>query len=179
MGQKRKTARYTWGLISLHWLIAVLVIPLVSLSFFLEDLPKMIRPTAIMLHKSCGLTILVLMVVRLVCVFKSGRPALPAAMPRWELVLARGVQMALYVFLIAMEMVGWIMSVLSNHIPVWFGVVALPIPGIAPNAAWSELFFQIHQIIAWVLIVLIGLHIAGALKHVIIDKDKVMESMLP
>ena len=179
MSQKTKTARYTWGLISIHWLVAVLVIPLVSLSFFLEDLSKTIRPTAVMLHKSFGLTILVLMVIRLVCLFKSGRPALPQAMPIWELVLARGVQMALYVFLIGMALVGWIMSVLSNHIPVWFGLVALPIPGIAPNLDLAELFFQMHQSIAWVLIVLIALHIAGALKHVIIDKDKVMESMLP
>lgn len=179
MSQQGKTERYTLGLISLHWVIALLIIPLVSLSFFLEDLPKIIRPTAIMLHKSCGLTILVLMVVRLIYLFKSGRPTLPATMPRWEVLFARGVQLALYVSVIAMAMVGWIMSMLSNHTPVWFGVISLPLPGIVPNEAWADIFFQSHQIIAWVLIGLIGLHVVGALKHVIIDKDKVMDSMLP
>lgn len=179
MRKPRKAERYAWSLICLHWVVAVLVIPLVSLSFFLEDLPRTFRPTAIMLHKSFGLTLLILMVMRLGCLYKYGRPALPVNMPRWEMLFARLVQIGLYGALIAMSMIGWIMSMLANHTPMWFGVVALPLPGVAPNATWADIFFQIHQTIAWILIVLIGLHVAGALKHVIIDRDKVMESMLP
>ncbi len=171
--------KYTKGLIGLHWLIAAVVISMLSVSFFLEDLPKIIRPTAIMLHKSFGLTILLLMVIRLVWVRRVGRPALPLTMPRWEIWLARGVQGALYVFLIAMAMSGWTMSVLSDHTPVWFGLFRVPLPSVPHNAVWAELFFQGHQIIAWIVIGLVGLHVAGALKHAIIDKDKVMESMLP
>ncbi len=171
--------RYTKGMMSLHWLIAALVIPMLTISFFLENLPKAIRPTAIMLHKSFGLTILCLMLLRLCWVMKAGRPALPATMPRWEIWLARSVQTALYILLIAMPIAGWVMSVLSNHIPLWFGIIRLPLPGIGPNTAWADIFFQMHQTIAWILVVLISLHIVGALKHAIIDKDKVMDSMLP
>ncbi|MGV3740330.1 MAG: cytochrome b [Gammaproteobacteria bacterium] len=171
--------KYTKGMMAIHWLVAAVVIPLLSLSFFLEDLPKTIKPTAIMLHKSFGITILALMLLRLFWLKKTGRPALPKTMTRWELGLARIVQWAMYTFLIIMPLTGWFMSVMSDHTPVWFGLIRLPIPGIAKNSAWADILFQGHQIIAWILIALVSLHIAGALKHAIIDKDKVLDSMLP
>lgn len=171
--------KYSKGVIFLHWLIATVVLLLLPASFFLEDLPANLRPSAIMWHKSLGLTILWLMLMRLIWVIKSGKPALPSSVPRWEAWLARGVQAALYLFLIMMAMVGWLMSVMSNHIPTWFGLFRLPLPGIAVNEGLADSFFQAHQIIAWILITLIGLHIAGALKHAIIDRDKVLDSMLP
>ena len=171
--------RYTQGAMVLHWSIAAIILLLLSVSFFLDDFPKALRPTAIMLHKSFGLTILILMVLRFWYLLRGKKPLLPATMPRWEIYLARGVQGAMYVLLIAMPIVGWLMSTLSNHIPVLFGLIQLPLPGITPNPDLAALFFQAHQIIAWMLIGLISLHIAGALKHAIIDKDKVMDSMLP
>ena len=171
--------RYTKGAMVLHWSIAAIILLLLSVSFFLDDFPKALRPTAIMLHKSFGLTILILMVLRFWYLLRGKKPLLPATMPRWEIYLARGVQGAMYVLLIAMPIVGWLMSTLSNHIPVLFGLIQLPLPGITPNPDLAALFFQAHQIIAWMLIGLISLHIAGALKHAIIDKDKVMDSMLP
>lgn len=166
-------------MIGLHWLIATIVIPLLSLSFFLENLPKTIKPTAIMLHKSFGITLLGLMLLRLIWLKRSVRPALPAAMPRWEIGLARFVQWSLYAFLIIMPITGWVMSVMSNHIPIWFGLVNLPIPGVPQNPEGAKFLFQAHQIIAWILIALVCLHITGAIKHAIIDKDQVLDSMLP
>ena len=171
--------KYSKGFVGLHWLIAIVVISMLSVSFFLEDLPKVIRPTAIMLHKSFGLSLLLLMVIRVIWFMKAKRPSLPNTMPRWEVYLARSVQGALYLFVIAMALAGWLMSILSNHIPIWFGLFPVSLPGVPQNPIWAEWFFQAHQIIAWILIALICLHIMGALKHAIIDKDKVMESMLP
>jgi cytochrome b561 len=174
-----RNTKYTKGLVYLHWAIATVVILLLSVSFFLENFPKDLRPTAIMLHKSLGLTVLALMGWRLYWLFKRGRPNLPDTMPCWEIGLARLVQYALYLLLIAMPLVGWMMCMFSNHPPIWFGLIPLSIPGIPQNAEWAQFLFQTHQIIAWVLIGLIGLHIAGALKHALVDKDNVMESMLP
>ena len=171
--------KYNKGLIIIHWLIAVVVIAMLGGSFFLEDLPNAIRPTAIMLHKSFGLTILFLMLIRLIWVIKAGKPALPPTVPRWEMFLARGVQVALYVFMVTMTLAGWLMSVLSNHTPLWFGLLRMPLPGVSFNPVWAEWFFQVHQTIAWILILLICLHIGGAIKHALIDKDDVLESMLP
>lgn len=179
MEKTGKVTRYTKGAMVLHWSIATIILLLLSVSFFLENFPKTLRPTAIMLHQSFGLTILVLMIVRLWYLFREKRPMLPPTMPRWEVYLARGVQIAMYVLLISMPIVGWLMSTFSNDIPVWFGLIHLPLPGITPNPALADLLFQAHQMIAWVLIGLVSLHIAGALKHAIIDKDKVMDSMLP
>lgn len=176
---KQKKTHYAKKFIVLHWLIALIVMTMLAGSFFLEDLPQAIKPTGIMMHKSLGITILILMILRVFWLAKLKRPTLPAAMPRWELWLARGVQAAMYVTLIGMAMVGWVMSALSNRIPVFFGIVRLPLPGISPNPDLAEIFFQIHQTIAWILIALIVLHIVGALKHAIIDKDNVMETMLP
>lgn len=163
----------------LHWIIAIVVLVLLSASFLLEDLPSSIKPLAIMLHKSFGLTVLLLMLVRLYWIHHAGKPKLPASVPHWEAVLARFVQYAMYVFLIAMPLVGWVMSVLSNHVPTYFGLFSLPIPGLVPNAALADTFFLAHQIIAWILIVLITLHVVGAIKHAVIDKDTILQSMLP
>lgn len=179
MSQQRNVKRYTKGFIWLHWGIALVVLPMVTCSFFLEDFPKTIRPTAIMLHKSFGLSILVLMLIRLIYLMKQRRPSLPSKMPKWEIYLARVVQASLYFFLIAMAFAGWLMSSLSNHAPVWFGLIRLPFPGLSKNIEWADWFFQAHKTTAWILLFLIGLHIAGALKHAIIDKDKVLENMLP
>ncbi len=174
-----RVVSYSSGFRWLHWGIAAVVILLLSLSFFLDALQDSIKPSAVLIHKSLGLTILGLMVVRLFWVFRTGRLPLPTTMPQWEVVLARVVQAMMYVVLFAMPLVGWVMSLLSNHVPSFFGLFYLPIPGIAPNPALAKIFFQAHQSLAWVLIILITLHVAGALKHAIIDKDNVMERMLP
>lgn len=172
-------AHYPKGFVWLHWVIATLVMMLLSVSFFLDGLDKSIRPTAIFLHKSFGLSILFLMLLRLLWRAKILPPPLPPITPRWEVFLARGVQAAMYFFLIVMASVGWVMSVLADHTPSFFGLFQLPLPWIKPNPALSKLFFLAHQTIAWILIGLISLHVMGALKHVIIDRDKVLESMLP
>lgn len=175
----KKVRAYSTGSKLLHWIIASVVLIMLSASFFLEDLKTDIKSSAIMLHKSLGITLLALMIIRLYWLHHTGRPALPASVPRWEVRLSRVVQYAMYGLLIAMPMVGWIMSVLSNHIPSFFGLFPLPIPGLTPNSALADLFFLAHQIIAWLLIGFITLHILGAVKHAVVDQDKVLQSMLP
>lgn len=164
---------------TLHWLIAAIVIPMVLGSFFLEDLSKPIKGTAVMLHKSFGLTVLALMIIRLIHIHIVKRPDLPASVATWERVLSRIVQYSLYLFLIAMPLCGWAMSTAAGHNPVFFGLVTLPFPGISPDEAWSDFLFQAHRTIAFIIIGLLCLHIAGALKHHFLDKDLVLRRMLP
>jgi len=179
MKNHKDVTHYSTGSKVLHWLIALIVIALLSFSFFLQDLAKPIQPTAYMIHKSLGLTVLALMIIRIVWIKHTGKPALPATVPTWEKIFSRVVQYSMYVFLIAMPICGWILSVAANQIPVFFGLVNVPIPGLVPNEAVSNFFAQCHKTIAWILIVLITLHIAGAIKHYLIDKDKVLQRMLP
>lgn len=175
----KDVVEYSKGSKYLHWVIACLVLSMLSLSFFLDDLQTNIKRTGVMVHKSLGLTIFLLMLIRLYWLYHTGRPPLPKSMPRWELLLARGVQYSMYVLLIAMPLSGWIMSTLSDHVPVFWGVFSLPFPGLVPNPDLAQWFFQAHQIIAWLLIGLISLHILGAAKHAFIDRDHILQSMVP
>lgn len=132
-----------------------------------------------MVHKSIGLSILLLVVLRIIWIIHSGRPPLPENVPLWERVFSRIVQYALYLFLILMPLSGWIMSVAANRTPKYFGFFNVPFPGIPTDKGLSKLMFEFHETIAWILIVLIALHVAGALKHHFIDKDDVLKKMMP
>lgn len=163
----------------LHWFIALLVIIMLCGGFFLDGLPESIKGMAISYHKSTGLTILFLMILRIIWIHAAGRPPLPESMKMWEKMTARIVQYGFYILLILMPLSGWIMSVSDNRIPTYFGLFQLPLPWIHPDKSLADLMFESHRTIAWVLIVFIGLHIAGALKHHFIDKDNVLKRMLP
>lgn len=176
---KTEVTGYSSGAKFFHWLIAFIVIIMLVGSFFLDDLPEQYRGTAFMLHKSFGITVLFLMVMRLVWIGIVGKPALPSTVPMWQSNLSRLVQYALYFFVILMPLSGWIMSVAANKIPYFFGLFHLSLPGIEPNKALSSLMKQTHNTIAWIIIALLVLHIAGAIKHHFIDKDNVLRRMLP
>lgn len=169
--------RYSTGSKIFHWLIAVIVICLLSLSFFLSDVPERWQGLAYTIHKSLGLTVLFLTCGRIYWIYHRGRPALPGIIPKWELYLSRAVQYSLYIFLLVMPLSGWIMSVAANHVPTFFGLFNMPLP-ITPNKLLAEQMDTIHKIIAWILIGLLSLHIIGALKHYFWDRDEVLRSMM-
>ncbi|MCC5792529.1 MAG: cytochrome b [Legionellaceae bacterium] len=170
---------YSSGSKWLHWLIAAIVLPMLIFTFFFDALPERFFGTAITLHKSFGMLVLFLMLWRIVWITRTGKPPLPATVPIWQRIASRLVQHGLYVLVIAMPLVGWIMSTAANKSPVIFGLFTLPLPGITPDKALAKNMFQTHQILAWVIIFFLILHIAGALKHHFIDKDNVLKRMLP
>ena len=169
---------YSKGSKVLHWLIAIIVIAMLSFSFFLGDLPGKYQASAYMMHKSFGLTVLFLVIARFFWILHSGKPALPVSVPTWEKPLSRLVQYAVYVLLVSMPICGWVMSVAENRVPSYFGLFRMPLP-ISENKALSNFMDQSHVTIAWILIALIILHVAGALKHHFINKDNVLKRMLP
>jgi cytochrome b561 len=161
-----------------HWTIALIVIPMVTGSFYIDTLSKASQGTVIMLHKSFGLLVLALMLMRISYLLIAGRPDLPPTVATWERVLARFVQYSLYISLILMPLCGWMMSTAAGHPPVFFKLVTLPFPGISPNELLSNQLFLAHQIIAYIILGLLFLHISGALNHHFIDKDNVLNNML-
>ncbi len=174
----RDVVRYSAGSKFFHWLMAIVVIGMLSFSFFLDDLPETYQSVAYMLHKSVGLTVLFLMFARFFWIQYCGKPALPSTVPGWQKIMSRIMQYSLYVLLISMAMCGWLMSVAAERVPTYFGMFRMTLP-IAPNKAFAKLMDQSHKTIAWVLIVIIVLHVAGAIKHHFIDKDNVLKRMLP
>lgn len=174
---KQEVTRYSALSKGLHWLIALMVILMLSVSFFLDDVPSQYTSLAYTLHKSLGLSVLGLMLIRIVCIIYYGRPSLPKSVPGWIQWLSRFVQYSFYVLLLVMPLSGWIMSMAGNRIPSYFGLFPLPLPGISPNPWLENWMDQSHKVIAWILIALICLHIAGAIKHYFIDKDGVVNKM--
>ncbi|TAL63461.1 MAG: cytochrome b [Legionella sp.] len=160
-----------------HWLIALTVIIMLIVGFLLDDVPDQYKAIAYMIHKSIGLTILWLMILRFIAVHAIGKPPLPVTVKTWERILSRVVQYGFYVLLILMPLSGWIMSVAADRVPTYFGFFKVPIPGLGPDKSLAELMANAHYIIACVLIGMIVLHVSGALKHHFIDKDRVLKSM--
>ncbi|HET9653244.1 MAG TPA: cytochrome b, partial [Usitatibacter sp.] len=117
--------RYTTVAIVLHWLIAALVVAQFAFGWWMQEIPKSppgMRAGAFNLHKSVGLTILALMLLRLAWRLAHRPPALPA-MPRWQARLARATHIGFYVLLIALPLTGYIGSAFSGYPVKYFGIV--------------------------------------------------------
>ncbi len=173
-----------WGALSiaLHWLVAFLVIGQWGLGLvmaeFIKDLE--LKFDLFQLHKSIGFLIFVLMVLRLVWRFAQPVPALPADMTSLERRLSSFSHWGLYTVLLLMPVAGWI-SVATSKIVVptrIFGLFTLPNP-FGPDPGLHEFTEEAHELLAWILLVLIVLHVAAALRHHFIHRNEILLRMLP
>jgi cytochrome b561 len=170
--------RYAGSLIVLHWLIALGIIGLLAVGLYMVGLPKGLpfKATLINLHKSLGMTVFLLVLLRIVARAALHRPPLPP-MPPWQRAAARTTQGLLYVAMVGMPLAGYLGSSFNRYGTRFWGILL-------PKWGWDdphlrELFFGIHEALGYVLIVLIVLHVAGALKHQLIDRDNLLARMLP
>lgn len=180
-------ARYSAVAIALHWAIAAAIVLQVALSGRMEDrTPEAFAVTQ--LHKSVGITILLLSLARLAWRLTHRPPPEPAALAPWERRLATAVHWAFYAVMILMPLTGWIMVSTSRFaVPtLLYGVVPWPhLPGLAElapaaKAAWNEGAEAAHETIIRGAYVLFGLHVAGALKHHFVDRaTPVLPRMAP
>ena len=170
----------TYGSITkwLHWILAVCVIVMLILGALMGYAHGTFRSELYQIHKSLGLTVLFLFIARILWHRISPTPRLPSSLASWEKTLAKTVQVSLYVSLILMPLSGWAMSVASYRPPSFWGWFTLSLP-IKPNPYFAEVLQQAHSIIAWVIIALLALHIAGAIKHQWVQHDDVLKRMLP
>jgi cytochrome b561 len=178
MPARNSPVRYGYVAQALHWIIVGLLIVQVTLGRIADELPLGLEKLITLArHKSFGITILGLAVIRLA--WRSFNPPPPEPpMPGWQLAAARLNHWALYVILFAMPLSGWLMSSASN-IPVsWFGLVQLP-DFVEPDRGLKETFEAVHESLSYVLYALAGLHVAAALKHQFVDKDGLIFRMLP
>ena len=169
--------RYTRTAIALHWLIAIVVIGQIALGFWMQEIPKQPvgpRVNAFNLHKSIGLTVLMLMVVRLAWRATHAPPP-PVAMPAWQERAARLSHWLLYACLFVQPLSGYLGSVFSGYTVRYFGLV---LPAWADkNAMLKDVLSDVHAITGWILIGAIALHVAAALKHHFVDRDGLLHRM--
>lgn len=162
-----------------HWLIAVLIFIMLALGNYMEDLPLGTRKLELyQLHKSIGITIGILVVLRLLWRLSHPPPALPAGMKPWERLAAGVVHGLLYMMLFVMPLIGFLQSNAANFPVVLWGFVPLP-PLIGPDEALSETLVNLHGIGGNLLAVLVIIHVAAALRHHFMLKDDVLRRMLP
>lgn len=170
-----------WGSVAqaLHWIIAALIILQFVLGLIADDLPLGLQKLAMLArHKSVGITILGLAVIRLAWRVANPVPELPPTMRPYERFLAHVTHGAMYLLLFALPLTGWMMSSARNFPVSWFNLVQLP-DLVAPDEALYETLNQTHEILAWTLAAVVVLHVAAALKHHFVVKDDVLRRMLP
>jgi cytochrome b561 len=171
--------RYNNTAMVLHWLVALLIFAAFPLGVVMHDLP--LSPTKLQYysyHKWIGISILLLVIARVVWRFTHIPPPLPASTPRWEVVVSHITHLALYGLLIVIPLSGWLMSSAKGFQVVWFGVLPLP-DLVGKDKALGELLATVHQGFNLCLFLLVGMHIAAVIKHKFIDRDQILERMLP
>lgn len=171
----------SWGGLSksLHWLTALLIIGILILGAVMGDFPKPFRYTLYAIHKSMGVTILLLMVMRLIWRFFNPTPALPEKTPRWQKAIGHGSHGLIYLALIIMPLTGIAMSTAFGRATSFWWLFSFNMPFIHASKPLANFLEQAHETIAWIIVALLALHLLGALKHYIKDKDNVLQRMLP
>ncbi len=164
---------------ALHWGIAVLIFGLLGLGFYMTGLE--LSPTRLQLfswHKWAGVTVFMLVVVRLAWRITHRPPALPAHMSALERFAAHAGHHLLYVLMFAIPLSGWLMSSAKGFQTVWFGVLPLP-DLLTKDKALGNLLETVHVVLNYTLIAVLLGHVGAALKHHFIDRDEVLTRMLP
>jgi cytochrome b561 len=168
--------RYTKTAVALHWVLALALMTSFGVGLYMADLP--LSPQRVKLynwHKWAGVTILTLSALRLLWRL-THRPPTDVAMPAWQARAAHATHVALYLLFFAVPLVGWAYSSAAGFPVVWFGVLPLP-DFVSPDKALAEAIKPWHGRLAWALAALVGLHVAGALKHHLIDRDGLLSRM--
>lgn len=190
-------SRYTAVAIGLHWLIAAAIIANLLLGWWMHDALKIAETqalaiTGVQLHKSLGLTVLALSLLRLMWRLTHRPPPLPAHMPDWEQWAARAAHWTFYVLMIGVPLSGWLMVSAQwdggkplNVPTLWFGLFEVQhLFGLNESAEAFRATFahnaeETHEWLAKGTAVLLVLHIGAALKHHFIQRDSVLMSMNP
>ena len=179
--------RYSAVAIILHWAIAILILGQIAGGLYMHKLPNVspIKFDLYQLHKSFGLSILALTFARIGWRLTHRPPALPAIMPGWQKLAARGAHVGFYVLLLVTPLAGWAMvSASPLDIPTkWFGMISVPhlpfFEGVSDRAAVEEILKEAHEYLAFGMLYLLALHVGAALKHQFFNRDDVLGSILP
>lgn len=177
-----KSDQYSKVAMGFHWLIALMIIGLIVFGILMTNPETPNRFELYQLHKSFGICVLILSVLRLLWRLGHKPPPLPTGMKAWEIAAAKSTHVAFYIIMIGMPLLGWAMVSSSEFvIPTKiFKVILWPdLPGLPRDKAVESIFKNLHHWIGKATIALILLHVGAALKHHFINKDNILARMLP
>jgi cytochrome b561 len=190
--------KYTKTAVILHWLIALAIFAMFALGWYMTGLPKEApkqmaydlfdwgiytwqlgeeaspRNFYFNLHKSVGITILGLVIIRILWRLTHKPPALLTSYKAWERKLSTAAHHLLYLLMFALPVSGLTMAMSGKYGVKWFGLDFL---SGSDNEMIREIFKEAHEVIGFIILLVIALHIVGALKHKLIDKDTTMDRM--
>jgi cytochrome b561 len=163
----------------LHWLVALAVLTAIPVGLILPYLqPGPAQDGFYNMHKSFGVLILILMILRIINRFVTGAPAAEPGLAPWKRALSSAVHGLLYVLLIVQPLVGYSANSAFGATTPFFGLFQIPAL-IAKNDSLSAQLFTVHRWIGITIAALAVMHIAAALQHYFIEKDGVLQRMLP
>lgn len=170
-----------WGapMRAFHWLIAALILTQAVIGLTMVDMgltPAKVRVFA--LHKSIGITILALVLLRIAWRLGERRPADLPATPRWQSRAAHAMHLALYVLILAIPLSGWWFNSASNAPLVWFGLFDVPSLTGGYDPLWKPRALLLHQNLFWILVALLVGHVGAALWHHFRQRDDALLRML-
>ncbi len=180
-------ARFNYVAIFFHWIVAALILTNILLAWQFPVMHGTLRFAILQLHKSIGISILLLSVLRLMWRLLNPPPPFASTMRAWEMSAAKFVERSFYFVMLAMPLTGWaIVSTSDLHIPtILFGVAQWPdlpvlsaLPFEQKLAAYS-VAVNAHHLLARMIYALFALHVLAALRHHFIKRDSVLARMIP
>ena len=175
----RRTDHYPTTSKVLHWMVAVCVLATASVAVTMTRVGE--GPTRDFLfnfHKSLGLLILIMMIIRMINRLAVGAPIADPGIAPWQKAASAAVHTSFYVLLLAMPIVGYIANSAFGAPTPFFGLFSLP-PIVEKNESLATQLFTIHRWVGWLVIILVLTHVCAALYHHFIRGDNVLRRMLP
>lgn len=176
-----RNTQESYGIVakSFHWLMALLIVVLLAVGLIMAEMENSPdRFKLIGLHKEFGIVVLALATLRLGWKIFDISPLMPASLSKMAVLGAKAVHLALYFFMFAMPITGWLMSSAAGFPVSVFGLFTMP-NLIEPNKEMRHDLGELHELLAWCLIAFIVLHLLAALFHHFYYKDNILRRMLP
>ena len=161
-----------------HWLVVALLLVQYPIGWLMPDIHRGMKPGAAMtFHVSFGIVMLILIVLRFV--WRLAYPVAPeSSLPPWQRLSSEAVHWLLYALVLAATVTGWLFASYRGWSISFFYLAPTPMLA-SENAAAGKAFDGLHQAMEWALLVVIGIHVAVAMAHMFIYRDRIMQRMLP
>ena len=174
-------ARYSRVAVWLHWILAALIVVNLLLGFFHEEFARPVRSTMMGWHKSLGLTVIALTLVRILWRLTHRPPPFDPAMKAWEVAVARLVHGLFYLLLLAIPLSGWLLVSSGQKVNptnfYWLFKIG-PLP-VTPGEGLHEFAEEAHELLGYAMLVLLLLHVGGAIKHHLDGHRHLIGRMVP